>query len=424
WEYDPLANTWDSSRLPIPHAVGGSGHAQMDGHIYIAGGRDAANQTIALVWDYDIAANTWTARANMPAVINVPGSAVVNGNFVIFGGNNPNTTTTTRIYDPGTDTWTVGPALHEARSFVGGTNVGNTAVAVGGFTGPTSSNMTETSTNPPIVPCATATSIPPPSATRTAPPSATRTAPPGATATLPAPSVTAAPTGTVPPSTTPPAATATACPIQFADVPATDPFYPYIRCLVCRGIISGYADNTFRGGNNLTRGQAAKIVSNAAGFSDSVPSSQQSFQDVPLGDPFWVFVERLAGRGYISGYACGAPPAGACVPPANRPYFLTYANITRGQVAKIVANSAGLNAPVPSTQQTFSDVPAGNAFWLYIERLSVLNVISGYQCGVAPAGPCDPQNRPYFLPFNNVTRNQAAKIVANTFFPACQTPAR
>ncbi|HUS15792.1 MAG TPA: S-layer homology domain-containing protein, partial [Chloroflexia bacterium] len=149
------------------------------------------------------------------------------------------------------------------------------------------------------------------------------------TVTVPPPSATAQPTAT----NTAVVATVTPCPIQFTDVSPTDPFYPFIRCLACRGIISGYSDGTYRGGNNLTRGQAAKIISNAAGFSDAVPSTQQSFEDVPMSDPFWVYIERLASRGYISGYQCGFPPAGNCVPPANRPYFLTYNSITRGQIA-------------------------------------------------------------------------------------------
>ena len=36
----------------------------------------------------------------------------------------------------------------------------------------------------------------------------------------------------------------------------------------------------------------------------------------------------------------------------------------------------------------------------------------------------DAENRYYFRPANNVTRGQSAKIVANTFFPGCQTPGR
>ncbi|HUS15168.1 MAG TPA: SBBP repeat-containing protein, partial [Chloroflexia bacterium] len=269
--------------------------------------------------------------------------------------------------------------------------------------------------NPPPVLTPTATVSPGATATATLPPgaSATATVPPGASATR------------TPSPTVPPGATVTPCAVEFSDVPPSNPFYTFVRCLVCRGIVSGYADNTFRPGNPITRGQTAKLVANAAGFTDAVPSSRQTFSDVPPSDPFWVFIERLAqpGRGYISGYTCGAPPAGAC-DPQNRPYFLTYANVTRGQIAKIVANAAGLNNPVPSTQQTFSDVPVSNAFWVYIERLAPLNVISGYTCGSPPAGGCDPQSRPYFLPFNSATRGQTAKIVANTFFPNCQTPQR
>ena len=45
---------------------------------------------IATTWgDYDIAADSWTARANLPAANNVPGSAVIGGKLWIFGGGNP-----------------------------------------------------------------------------------------------------------------------------------------------------------------------------------------------------------------------------------------------------------------------------------------------------------------------------------------------
>ena len=91
----------------------------------------------------------------------------------------------------------------------------------------------------------------------------------------------------------------------------------------------------------------------------------------------------------------------------------------------MAAQAAGLAGPVPSTQQTFEDVTSAHPFWLYIERLAPLGVISGYTCGQAPAGPCmPPLDRPYFLPGTTVTRGQTAKIVANTFFPNCAVPVR
>src|SRR5205814_546747 len=41
----------------------------------------------------------------------------------------------------------------------------------------------------------------------------------------------------------PPPPTVTPCPLQFADVPPGSPFYAYVRCLTCRGILSGYSNS-------------------------------------------------------------------------------------------------------------------------------------------------------------------------------------
>src|SRR5204863_7406402 len=57
-----------------------------------------------------------------------------------------------------------------------------------------------------------------------------------------------------------PTATVTPCPINFTDVYPTDYFYEPVRYLYCEGVISGYADNTFRPYNNTTSGQLTKLV--------------------------------------------------------------------------------------------------------------------------------------------------------------------
>jgi hypothetical protein len=235
------------------------------------------------------------------------------------------------------------------------------------------------------------------------------------TATLVTPGVpTTTSTATTP---TPPIATPTACTLAFIDVPQDHTFYPNIRCLACRGIISGYADGTFRPGNDITRGQIAKVVSNAAGFSE--PITGQSFQDVPTGSPFYEFIERLYTRGHMGGYPCGLRDTEPCTPPENRPYFRPNDNATRGQISKIVSNASGNNDPVSGI--FYTDVDESNPFYLEIMRLTGRGVMSGYPCG-GPGEPCDPQNRPYFRWGNSVTRGQASKIVANTFFPGCETP--
>jgi hypothetical protein len=219
--------------------------------------------------------------------------------------------------------------------------------------------------------------------------------------------------------TSPPTSTPSACSIQYTDVPMDSTFYPYIHCLSCLGIVSGYPDDTFRPNNPVTRGQLSKIVSNSAGYSET--HTETSFQDVSADSTFYQYIERLATRAFISGYDCGTNDNEPCIPPDNLPYFRPNNNVTRGQTSKIVAQAAGLPAP-PSGQQSFQDVPEGSTFWQWIEALATAGTISGYPCG-GDNEPCvPPDNLPYFRPNNDVTRGQSTKIVGNTFFPNCQPP--
>jgi hypothetical protein len=227
------------------------------------------------------------------------------------------------------------------------------------------------------------------------------------------------------------------CP-RFVDVPPGHPFYSYITCMNQWGIIAGYdcdpggttlnpclsrteacPGRYFRPCTAVTRGQLAKILANAAGYAEPIPTTQQTFADVPPANPFWLWIERLAAHNAISGYGCGG--AGEPCDPAQRPYFRWGASATRGQLSKITALAAGIGDPVPTTQQTFADVPVTNPFWVWIEQLAGRNVISGYGCGGA-GEPCDPQQRPYFRWGQTTTRGQMAKIATNTFYPGCTGP--
>jgi hypothetical protein len=155
---------------------------------------------------------------------------------------------------------------------------------------------------------------------------------------------------TVPPTGTPTAtATPVNCPLPFTDVDEFNPFYQYIQCLYCRGIISGYntAANCpsgipcFRWELPVTRGQLAKIDANAAGYNET--PSGQTFRDVPASQPFYVFIERLSLHGVINGYTCGA--AGE---PCPGLYYRPNANITRGQVSKVASQTFFPNACAPA----------------------------------------------------------------------------
>ncbi len=219
------------------------------------------------------------------------------------------------------------------------------------------------------------------------------------------------------------------CRLAFQDVPPGSTYYDPVRCLACRDILAGYpcgapgepcgtsGDPYFRVNNNITRGQIAKVVSNAANFSDD-PGAQM-FQDVPPASPFFTWINRLARLGHMSGYPCGGP--GEPCRAGNLPYFRPNDNASRGQLSKIVSNAAGLTEP--HSERSFQDVPTSSPFYEWIQRLSSRGYISGYPCG-GPGEPCRNGNLPYFRPSNQVTRGQASKIVANTFYPDCTTPAR
>lgn len=306
-----------------------------------------------------------------------------------------------------------------------------------GSTGNGSSNQTLTERFTPVCitpsPTATPTFTVTPTTTPTTTPTRTFTATPTQTPTstpTDTPSATRTQTPTRTPTPTGPPLTATVtptCALNFTDVDPYNPFRVYILCLYCRGLVSGYPDGTFRPYNHVTRSQVAKIISNSAGFND--PPVGQTFEDVPPDNAFYPFVERLGSRGYISGYPCGLDPAEPCVPPANRPYFRPYNDVTRGQLAKIAANAAGFtDTPTPGNF-TFADVLPSDPFYVYIERLSRRGIINGYECGLGAINPCtglpetcDAIRRPYYRPCISITRGQTAKIAANTFFPVDCAP--
>jgi hypothetical protein len=148
---------------------------------------------------------------------------------------------------------------------------------------------------------------------------------------------------------------------MFQDVPVGSTFQVFIGRLASRGYISGYPcggpdepcvppDNLpyFRPNANATRGQISKIDSNAANFND--PPSGQQFEDVAVGSTFYTYTYRLVSRSVMSGYPCGGPGE-PCVPPDNLPYFRSNNNATRGQTAKIVANTFFPDCNVPREGQ-------------------------------------------------------------------------
>jgi hypothetical protein len=217
--------------------------------------------------------------------------------------------------------------------------------------------------------------------TQTPLPTSSRTPTPAASAQSTSTVISTATNTAVPPGATP-TPTRTPCPMPFTDVVPTDYFYEPVRRLRCRGVVSGYADNTFRPYANATRGQLTKIV--VLGFDmDLYAPPAPTFSDVAPDHPFYSYVETVAREGLVSGYSDGT------FRPSN--------NVTRSQLSKIVVEAAGWPLYAPPAP-TFIDVPPSHPFNLYIETAYLHQIVQGYSDGT-------------FRPFGDATRGQIAKVV-------------
>jgi hypothetical protein len=154
----------------------------------------------------------------------------------------------------------------------------------------------------------------------------------------------------------------------YEDVLPGSTFYDFVQRLSHRAVMGGYPCGqpdtepcvapanrpNFRPETLATRGHISKIVSNAAGFEDE-PTTQK-FEDVPPDNPFYLWVERLGSRQVMGGYPCGTVDDEPCVGPEDRPYFRYGRTVTRGQAAKIVANTffpnCDLSTPTPTPIMT------------------------------------------------------------------------
>jgi hypothetical protein len=173
-----------------------------------------------------------------------------------------------------------------------------------------------------------------------------------------------------------------ACAARFSDVCPDYWAYTYIDFLAQSGIISGYADGTFRPGNSATRAQLSKMVVVARGWPIINPPNP-SFTDVPTSNPFYTYIETARSHGAISGYSDGT--------------FRPNNSVTRGQISKIIVTAFGW--PIDTSGGPhFTDVPTTNTFYAYIETAYHRGVASGYADNT-------------FRPGNNVTRAQLSKML-------------
>jgi hypothetical protein len=180
--------------------------------------------------------------------------------------------------------------------------------------------------------------------------------------------------------------------ITFADVSPNDLFYTEIGKLSARGVTLGCGGGNYCPNDPVTREQMAAFILRAKGeFNPPTPVSQR-FGDVPPTSVFYNLIDRLAALGITVG--CQSNPSLYC--PSDP--------VSREQMAAFIVRGLGeFNPPIPPGQR-FGDVPSGNTFYNFVDRLAVLNITLG----------CTPDHLMY-CPNDSVTRAQMAAFLVRAF---------
>jgi plastocyanin/N-acetylneuraminic acid mutarotase len=240
WQFDPTAAVGSKwlQRANTPEGIMYAPAAAIGGIIYVGGASDYQGGTVVDTtnsFSFNPVANTIGTIAAIPRATGETRGLTFNDKLYVMGGGRvaPNPSTQVNIYNPGTNTWSLGVPFNTARRNFPTDTDGTTRIwLAGGYAsdGITPLNSMEifcaAAGSPTPTPTPTATAIVTPTATATA----TRTPTPTATATrTPTPTPTATPIVTptaTPTATRTPTATPTATHTPTATPTATAPGSP------------------------------------------------------------------------------------------------------------------------------------------------------------------------------------------------------
>lgn len=169
--------------------------------------------------------------------------------------------------------------------------------------------------------------------------------------------------------------------LPFSDLAVGHWAYSNVRHLYNKSIINGYADNTFKPNNSITRGEAIKMIVAALGVNTS--SYNSNFSDVKPNSWAYPYVSYAASSGITTGY------------PDNT--FGLSKPITRVEIATFLQRAYQFS--MGPTPKTFSDVPVTHWAYQTITVLSSNSIITGYQDNT-------------FRPNNLVTRAEFSAMLA------------
>ena len=138
-KYNPAADTWETAS-PLPSPLSYHASVNIDGKIYVLGGRDLAEFSFNTVQLYDPLTDTWETKAPMPTARDSFACVSVNNKIYAIGGQiSANNSWDDKIrldivevYDPLSDSWETKSPMPTARSFLSAAAIGNKIYVIGG----------------------------------------------------------------------------------------------------------------------------------------------------------------------------------------------------------------------------------------------------------------------------------------------------
>jgi len=175
--------------------------------------------------------------------------------------------------------------------------------------------------------------------------------------------------------------------ITFEDVTKNHPAYEEINYLVSLGVIQGYFVNgkrVFGPNNNVTRGQAAKMVVVASGNKPLIVN-KSSFSDVTVGTEMSGYIERAVQLGFFDKNIKGE--------------FLPNKALTRGEMSYVLTKAFNLDtSEYEGIDSPFTDVGITHEYVNYINTIYYNGITNG--------------TGKTYLPNSTVTRSQFSLFVA------------